>query len=100
MLLQIDLPFGNSQMGKISLNLPEYFLIQYTQSFTDRCMHVDHVYRTRKNQKDIHFSNGRITSLCVELIYLLVCLLYIMKQKLDEFDFSNCSIEGHNHNSP
>ena len=48
----------------ITLNLLECMLIQHDRSITDSCIHVKHVRLTRKNQKDIHFSYGKISSLC------------------------------------
>ena len=43
-------------------------LIQHNRLFTDSCIHVDNVRWTRKNQKDIHFDDGKITSLCEWII--------------------------------
>ena len=51
MLLQIGLPF----QIQISLNLHGHMWIQHNHTFSDRCILVNHVRRTRRNQNDIHF---------------------------------------------
>ena len=68
---------------RILLKLAD-MLIQHNRSFSDSCIYVNHVYRTWKNEKDVPFGDGRITSLCeslsqiyhIDILLAYVLLLY------------------------
>ena len=57
-LLYTAISFSCSANRKILLNLQECVLLQRNQSFSDICVHVNHVRRIRK-KKHLYFADGQ-----------------------------------------